>query len=208
MDEYATACRGLENHVGANNCFLNVVLQSLWHLPSFRDQFKKDSCHHSASSSFCLFCELQSLYIQYQYSESPVLNVEKVRIALEATASNTKAFNANSTGDAVEAFETILNYLHQQKSCSENCNCITHKVFGFRLNQVLHCACRSSSVSNSTQYLLRLYITQMMEISLSNPEFMLDELIGRAVSEDSACKLCSTSRVESHCVKFPKVRNS
>ena len=30
---------GLENPIGANNCFLNVVLQSLWHLADFREKF-------------------------------------------------------------------------------------------------------------------------------------------------------------------------
>ena len=29
--------RGLSNEVGRNNCFLNVIIQSLWHLRSFRD---------------------------------------------------------------------------------------------------------------------------------------------------------------------------
>jgi hypothetical protein len=28
--------RGLSNETGYNNCFLNVVIQSLWHLGSFR----------------------------------------------------------------------------------------------------------------------------------------------------------------------------
>lgn len=29
--------RGLKNDSGLNNCFLNVVIQCLWHLPSFRE---------------------------------------------------------------------------------------------------------------------------------------------------------------------------
>ena len=31
--------RGLSNEAGHNNCFLNVVIQSLWHLRSFRQAF-------------------------------------------------------------------------------------------------------------------------------------------------------------------------
>ncbi|CAN0580562.1 unnamed protein product, partial [Ectocarpus sp. 12 AP-2014] len=31
--------RGLVNATGQNNCFLNVVVQSLWHLEAFRAQF-------------------------------------------------------------------------------------------------------------------------------------------------------------------------
>ena len=37
--------KGLENYLGANNCFLNVVIQSLWHLASFRKLFKIQSLH-------------------------------------------------------------------------------------------------------------------------------------------------------------------
>ena len=37
--------KGLENALGANNWFLNVVIQSLWHLASFRKMFKWQSLH-------------------------------------------------------------------------------------------------------------------------------------------------------------------
>ena len=36
---FAFSCRGLANASGQNNCFLNVVVQSLWHLDAFREQF-------------------------------------------------------------------------------------------------------------------------------------------------------------------------
>jgi hypothetical protein len=31
------ACRGLTSELGQNNCFLNVIIQSLWHLRCFRE---------------------------------------------------------------------------------------------------------------------------------------------------------------------------
>ena len=31
--------RGLSNEPGHNNCFLNVIVQSLWHLKAFRQKF-------------------------------------------------------------------------------------------------------------------------------------------------------------------------
>ena len=36
---YDTTFKGLQNNQGRNNCFLNVVIQSLWHLASFRSEF-------------------------------------------------------------------------------------------------------------------------------------------------------------------------
>lgn len=37
--------KGLENTMGANNWFLNVVIQSLWHIASFRKNFKCLDAH-------------------------------------------------------------------------------------------------------------------------------------------------------------------
>ena len=39
QDEYdrLKLVRGLSNEAGRNNCFLNVIIQSLWHLRSFRE---------------------------------------------------------------------------------------------------------------------------------------------------------------------------
>jgi hypothetical protein len=50
--------KGLENQIGDNNCFLNVVIQALWHLDSFRIKFttmKRDHKHHDP----CAFCALE-----------------------------------------------------------------------------------------------------------------------------------------------------
>lgn len=36
---YDRTFHGLNNPQNKNNCFLNVVIQSLWHLASFRENF-------------------------------------------------------------------------------------------------------------------------------------------------------------------------
>ena len=62
--EYATHLKGLENETGSNNCFLNVIIQSFWHLTSFRTSFQLNSYDHSHSSvSLCLICELRVYFI-------------------------------------------------------------------------------------------------------------------------------------------------
>lgn len=33
----SVVCRGLTSESGQNNCFLNVIIQSLWHLRAFRE---------------------------------------------------------------------------------------------------------------------------------------------------------------------------
>ena len=56
--EYGTKIKGIENSKGSNNCFLNVILQSFWHIASFRENFKihsHDHCHDNQVD--CLVCQ-------------------------------------------------------------------------------------------------------------------------------------------------------
>ncbi len=59
--------KGLENARGQNNCFLNVVIQGLYHLEAFRKAFSMCELHYhnntqssSATSNpeTCIFCAL------------------------------------------------------------------------------------------------------------------------------------------------------
>lgn len=62
MERFLTQHKGILNSLGANNCFLNVIIQSFWHLYSFRTSMKEDnhSRNHPAGI-FCLKCELRVL---------------------------------------------------------------------------------------------------------------------------------------------------
>ena len=56
-----TVDKGLENLFGQNNCFLNVVIQSLWHLKSFRDKFRTwdTHSHPTDEAEKCVHCALK-----------------------------------------------------------------------------------------------------------------------------------------------------
>lgn len=67
--------RGLSNDSGLNNCFLNVVIQALWHLRSFREallalepQARRPSCGPpSLCSCQTRPCRLRSKTRAYGY---------------------------------------------------------------------------------------------------------------------------------------------
>ena len=62
--EYGTKLKGLDNATGANNCFLNVILQSFWHLTSFRANFQINSYDHFHDTDVeCLICEIRVIAI-------------------------------------------------------------------------------------------------------------------------------------------------
>lgn len=111
--------KGLTNDAGENNCFLNVIIQSLWHVRSCRVLISMGdhAVHHrcggdvrSASSiedrEACLLCELEQIFILYQFSEQPVLEVDRVRMALG------DMFALGAMNDATETLEAILDALH------------------------------------------------------------------------------------------------
>jgi ubiquitin C-terminal hydrolase len=53
--ELSTDLRGLQNK-GENNCFINVVIQSLWNIKKLQESFVSNS--HSHDCSDCITCEI------------------------------------------------------------------------------------------------------------------------------------------------------
>src|SRR5687768_216070 len=87
----AIPVKGLYNPFGANNCFVNVVIQILWNLDAFRNVFMSinDGDHHHKDVRSCVFCALKNLFTHYAFSEQTCLVPEEIRrtlsIAYEAT---------------------------------------------------------------------------------------------------------------------------
>jgi len=49
--------KGLENKPGQNNCFLNVVIQSLWHIEELRSLINQIDKHNHNKN--CILCSLK-----------------------------------------------------------------------------------------------------------------------------------------------------
>lgn len=68
VSSYDKAYKGLDNSMGANNCFLNVVIQSLWHLASFRTLFKDLTLHkHKKRKKITKDCPGESIPVDSAY---------------------------------------------------------------------------------------------------------------------------------------------
>ncbi|KAL7255775.1 hypothetical protein ACSBR1_009829 [Camellia fascicularis] len=67
VEEMDVACStdlgpGLRN-VGENNCFINVIVQSLWHLRTFRGKFlRRSTPAHAHIKDPCIVCELHGIF--------------------------------------------------------------------------------------------------------------------------------------------------
>mmetsp|Transcript_72162 Transcript_72162/g.169104 ORF Transcript_72162/g.169104 Transcript_72162/m.169104 type:complete len:420 (-) Transcript_72162:104-1363(-) len=121
----AYRARGLENQSGANHCFLNVVIQALWNLQSFRKRLLQAPCHthsHAASSCSafarlagndqCCYCALKSLFHEFAVSDRDVLPPDALRKALSLAYTVQGRFQTGDMEDATETIEVILGILH------------------------------------------------------------------------------------------------
>lgn len=61
--EFGTVIKGLDNGIGENNCFVNVIVQMFSHLKSFKNFFSMLSYEHPQHDAMCLICELRVVFI-------------------------------------------------------------------------------------------------------------------------------------------------
>jgi hypothetical protein len=54
-DEVVLAAPGLQNQIGEYNCFLNVIIQSLWHCRSFSTCFRSNAAFTSEGVGTAVF---------------------------------------------------------------------------------------------------------------------------------------------------------
>ena len=133
--------KGLENAIGHNNCFLNVVVQILWHCDTFRITLQQHFSNagltisemrllvdNENATEITLINAVCLLFLDYQYTLYEVLDPERVRETLWLLSGK---FQFGEIADANEAFEEILKQLHREhKACASheiNNKCLAHR---------------------------------------------------------------------------------
>eukprot|EP00850_Spirogloea_muscicola_P020246 SM000211S06616 [mRNA] locus=s211:69244:78836:+ [translate_table: standard] len=125
--------KGLQNEFGQYNCFLNVVIQSLWHLRHFRERLVgPGSDEHAHQGTPCVVCALRTIFLTLsarQGSTLEPLHVEDccslsgnsqqtvaptaLREALSTMYSETQFFQQEQMNDASEVLSVIFDCLHK-----------------------------------------------------------------------------------------------
>lgn len=117
-DSRSLAHRGLENDLGDNHCFLNVVIQAFWNLQSFRKLLLNASWHQhdgedqEIARSTCCYCALKSLFNDFASSEADTIPPDSLRQALSSVYDAKGRFKTGDMEDATETIEAILGILH------------------------------------------------------------------------------------------------
>ncbi|KAK8587419.1 hypothetical protein V6N13_086406 [Hibiscus sabdariffa] len=155
--------RGLLNEVGEYNCFLNVIIQSLWHLRQFRDEFlRRSASDHAHVGDPCVVCALYEIFTALNIASSdarrePVAPTS-LRIALSNLYPDSNFFQEAQMNDASEVLAVIFDCLHQSftsgsstsdaDSSDSNCTgswdcvnsaCIVHSLFGMDIFEQMNC---------------------------------------------------------------------
>ncbi|TKY55133.1 Inactive ubiquitin carboxyl-terminal hydrolase 54 [Spatholobus suberectus] len=154
---------GLKNEVGEYNCFLNVIIQSLWHLRRFRVEFLgRSRSEHDHVGNPCVVCALYEIFtaldIASKDSRREAVAPTSLRIALSNLYPHSNFFQEAQMNDASEVLAVIFDCLHRSFTCGSsvsdaesaesNCmgswdcangSCIAHSLFGMNIFEQMNC---------------------------------------------------------------------
>mmetsp|Transcript_702 Transcript_702/g.974 ORF Transcript_702/g.974 Transcript_702/m.974 type:complete len:129 (+) Transcript_702:319-705(+) len=108
---------GLENDEMANNCFINVVVQNIWHLNGFKHVLKQtilEAENLQKSASDQIMYELAHLLREIKESrEGDIHSVADLKQAVLTEMFGNGGFRWNEQADACEAMLLILGKVHE-----------------------------------------------------------------------------------------------
>uniref|UniRef100_K3WZ95 USP domain-containing protein n=1 Tax=Globisporangium ultimum (strain ATCC 200006 / CBS 805.95 / DAOM BR144) TaxID=431595 RepID=K3WZ95_GLOUD len=116
----ASVHRGLLNASGENSCFLNVIIQSFWHLTSMRHFLLhveiKDGTRTVEAN---VLRALKTIMMEYDDTSSGVIHSRGLRKGLSVLYAADKNFQEGAMYDAEETLLALLNLMHQQTNATD-----------------------------------------------------------------------------------------
>ncbi|KAK4427233.1 hypothetical protein Salat_1492200 [Sesamum alatum] len=200
MDAYGT---GLKNEVGEYNCFLNVIIQSLWHLRRFRDEFlRRSSSEHVHVGDPCVICALYDIFTALSMGSKDnrreAVAPTSLRVALSNLYPDSNFFQEGQMNDASEVLGVIFDCLHQSftpathvsdtesvdSSCTgswdcTNSSCIAHSIFGMDIFERMNCynCGLESRHLKYTSFFHNINASAVRTMKVMCPENSFDELL-------------------------------
>lgn len=148
--------RGLSNSSGENNCFLNVLIQVLYHLEDFRVMFESITWVDPGPQS--PFAALKALFQRLGTKGGGALAPDQLRSALAKAYRQEGKFQLNEMDDATETLEKLLAQLNfnvngdRGKVGRQKASMLTFPYHIFSTEVVHHgvCNCGIASTATST----------------------------------------------------------
>ncbi|XP_026665882.1 uncharacterized protein LOC103721233 isoform X2 [Phoenix dactylifera] len=224
---------GLKNAVGEYNCFLNVIIQSLWHLRRFRDEFLKTSSMHVHVGNPCVVCALHDIFSALtkasEEGQREAVAPTSLRIALSNLYPDSKFFQEAQMNDASEVLAVIFDCLHKSYTSSSgeydaeslesnsvgawdcaNNSCIVHSLFGMDIYEQMNCySCGMESRHlKYTSFFHNINANSLRTTKIMCPDVCFDELLKIVeMNHQLACDLdaggCGKSNHIHHILSSP-----
>lgn len=191
--------KGLQNESGQYNCFLNAVIQSLWHLQKFREELlAASSSNHMHFTDPCVVCALREIFVGLNTPMSETSNEAiaptALRVALSTVCSQKEIFQEAQMNDASEVLGVIFDCLHKAFTlnavpetssdvgfwkCHETTPCIAHSLFGLDIAMQMNCqACgKESRHLKYTSFFHNINASSLRTAKIMYQESCLDELL-------------------------------
>eukprot|EP01094_Clydonella_sp_ATCC50884_P018278 TRINITY_DN3364_c0_g1_i2.p2 TRINITY_DN3364_c0_g1~~TRINITY_DN3364_c0_g1_i2.p2 ORF type:complete len:205 (-),score=71.75 TRINITY_DN3364_c0_g1_i2:157-771(-) len=184
---YASVKKGLFNEAGENNCFLNVVIQALWHMKSFRNRFQRSDAHEhreGISPSACPHCALSIIFNQYKYSDSNAIPPNILRRALHSLYESERKFQLGAFDDAAEALDAVLTCIEKVSPHPEQS--IPRLVFGMEIAEYTQCGkCKTRSPAHSANhYIYYSYVSAVQALKHHHPRAPFEDLLRTVAHQD------------------------
>ncbi|XP_049412338.1 uncharacterized protein LOC125875277 [Solanum stenotomum] len=199
-DVYGT---GLKNEVGEYNCFLNVIIQSLWHLRQFRDGFlRRSSSEHDHVGDPCVVCALYDIFTALNTASTEMqreaIAPTSLRIALSNLYPDSNFFQEAQMNDASEVLGVIFDCLHRSftstlggsdaESADSSCTgswdcsssaCTVHSLFGMDIFERMNCynCGLESRHLKYTSFFHNINASALRTMKVMCPESSFDELL-------------------------------
>ncbi|ETW00757.1 hypothetical protein, variant 1 [Aphanomyces invadans] len=211
--------KGLRNDSGENNCFLNVVVQALFHLETFQSRWTETTAvpHECAGDGRCVYCSLASVFALLasdadgESDKTGGVSSDSLRKVLSAISTSPlpaaeERYKAGSMDDAAEAHETILRSLHEalaSSSVASPCNCLAHSVFGLWVGEEAVCPLCQTSMATPPYDAMMLHVaTEAIKESAANKSKVsnkavvkrFDDLLATVWAAAGSSKKCTTCR--------------
>ena len=180
----------MSNKTKENNCFLNVLIQTLFNLESFRENILKYFMDNSSSIQDEIVSEFYNLIKSYKLeqikneeillSKEPKLSVNLLRNKLNLKYGN---YFRGQCGDPMESLEHIFNSIHDEftsntlykNKINKNFDCPIHQFFYLELIENL--ICRKCQKYNKRPYdkdcyMFQIFVSEICKrISKKNQNF-------------------------------------
>ena len=202
------------NSRGTNNCFINVLVQILYHSPEFRNEYLKINFKDDPNNPLY---QLQLLFKKYQhYQKDRTPRYLDIRILRKTLSKIFTEIQDSVCGDPVEVLNDLLNAIHLFQVDHKTLNdfnasqykckltCLSHQFFSIKLQETMFC--QNCEAVNDTSYddnyfVFEIFVYEILEKlhsktnqSFRNKLFSYAKEINTTVPENTKLSKCTCDK--------------